>query len=190
MPRFNETYFNKSLMPESQEKKPTLHCSRRTILVTFILLFGVFPAVIPFGMFTSVALSKYRGTSTISFKFARISFIWPALARKWWFAAEPHLHRYTFQVKSHFNCVRRRIILQKFAERRYYLALREDDEWVSIIVHHMVCSEADRENGWFKGKHLYSEWILAACKTCIKRSNSATGPTCAVGFGYLSMDNR
>lgn len=43
-----------------------------------------------------------------------------------------------------------------YAERRYYLGLGEDGGWVSIIVHEMVCSEAQKSPSNPIGKSLES----------------------------------
>ena len=142
-------------MPEEEniENLPVFRCSRRQLWFGILLGLGLIPPIIPFAMFTHVTLSKYRGMVESYNKFER---------------HPDQFHLVNFNQESDFIMSQEDLLCtgwyhpefiysnlldasslptnsSHYVEIKCYKALCEDEVWVPIIVHPMVCSSLEKD---------------------------------------------
>lgn len=132
-------------MPEEhKEKPPSFRRSRRELWLAILLIIGVFPAVVPFVVITITVLSEHRDQVDIYKEYKMLPEL--RLAN---FTHDTELgpNKELVCTGSTFHNSVNNILdatsfppnSSNYAESKYYVALREDGMWVSILVHPIIC---------------------------------------------------
>ena len=141
------------MLEEKNIENPPLFRSRKQLWFSILLGIGLIPSIIPFALFTHVSLSKYREMVEFYNKFERrpdqlhlanfnqgsdIVMSQEDLLCTGWDLPE-------FNYSNLLDASSLPTTSSHYEEIKYYLALSEDEVWVPVIVHPMVCNNLEKD---------------------------------------------